>query len=157
MSCGMNKILKLTLSSRTGYPMRMLSNSPSLSSNVKPNCEALGYILDKDGACQYHQAWDSSPLDDKGKKMPIKDKMCICYHFMKFNTYTCGHNAYKLKDTTIKLSNGQYLIPPAEHVVTDYLHSKNHEILLPKAPQAEIIPVKISRDKEEKIAIAGVQ
>jgi len=147
--------IEVNTSSPTGYPMRMLSSSPSLSSNVKPNCEALGYILDKDGACQYHQAWDSAPVDDKGKKMPIKEKMCICYHFMKFNTYTCGHNVHRLKDTTIKLSNGQYLIPPAEHVVTDYLYSKNHEILLPKTPQAEIIPVKLHRDEDgEKVAIA---
>jgi nitronate monooxygenase len=147
--------IEVNTSSPTGYPMRMLNNSPSLSSNVKPNCEALGYILDKDGGCQYHQAWDQAPLDDKGNKMPIREKMCICYHFMKFNTYTCGHNAHRLKDTTIKLASGQYLIPPAEHIMNDYLYSKNHEILLPTAPvnDGSIEPLKHSTD--DKIAIAG--
>lgn len=147
--------IEVNTSSPTGYPMRMLKSSPSLFSNVKPNCEALGYILDKDGNCQYHEAWDKSPLDEKGNKMPISSKMCICYHFMKFNTYTCGHNAHRLKDTTIKLPNGQYLIPSAEQIMLDYLNSKNHEISLPKAPQVGGLPRNITPEKEDKLAIAG--
>jgi nitronate monooxygenase len=123
--------VEVNQSSPTGYPMRMLKSSPSLFSNIKPNCEALGYILDKDGNCQYHQAWDASPLDDKGKKMPIREKMCICYHFMQFNTYTCGQNVHRLKQTTQKHSDGSFIIPSAEHIFNDYVHSKNNEILLP--------------------------
>jgi nitronate monooxygenase len=123
--------VEVNQSSPTGYPMRMLKSSPSLFSNIKPNCEALGYILDKDGNCQYHQAWDASPLDEKGKKMPVRNKMCICYHFMQFNTYTCGQNVHRLKDTTTKLPDGSFYIPPAEHIFNDYLHSRNNEILAP--------------------------
>ena len=37
----------VNLTSPTGYPMRMLKSSPSLNSNIRPNCEALGYLLDK--------------------------------------------------------------------------------------------------------------
>ncbi|HQH27689.1 MAG TPA: nitronate monooxygenase, partial [Oligoflexia bacterium] len=89
--------VEVNLSSPTGYPMRMLKCSPSLSSNIKPNCEALGYILDKNGKCQYHQAWDAAGVDADGKKLPVTEKMCICYHFMRYNCYTCGHNVYRLK------------------------------------------------------------
>ncbi len=124
--------VEVNQSSPTGYPMRMLKSSPSLFSNIKPNCEALGYILDKDGACQYHQAWDASPLDEKGKKMPVREKMCICYHFMQFNTYTCGQNVHRLKQTTVKLPDGSFYIPSAEHIFNDYIYSKNNEVLLPE-------------------------
>lgn len=124
----------VNLSSPTGYPMRMLKNSPSLSSNIKPNCEALGYILDSEGRCQYHQAWQAAGVDEKGNKLAVSDKMCICYHFMKYNCYTCGHNVYRLKDTTIKLASGAYYLPPAEHIFNDYRYSKDHEITLPEVP-----------------------
>ena len=118
-------------SSPTGYLMRMLRSSPSLTSNIRPNCEALGYILDRNGACQYHQAYEATPCDASGKKMAVKDKMCICYHFMKFNCYTCGHNVYRLKDTTVKMSNGLYYLPPAQHIIEDYLYSEEHRISIP--------------------------
>ncbi len=117
--------------SPTGYLMRMLSSSPSMSSNIKPNCEALGYILDKNGYCQYHDAYEAAPVDEKGRKLPIRDKMCICYHFMKFSCYTCGQNVGRLKDTTVKLANGDYYLPPAAHILHDYLHSDERQILLP--------------------------
>jgi nitronate monooxygenase len=143
--------IEVNQSSPTGYPMRMLKSSPSLSSNIKPNCEALGYILDKDGGCQYHQAWDSAPVDEKGKKLPIREKMCICYHFMQFNTYTCGQTASRLKETTSKLPDCTFYIPPAEHIFNDYCYSKNNEILLPKipenAPLAESISKEVSKNE----------
>jgi nitronate monooxygenase len=126
--------VEVNLSSPTGYPMRMLKNSPSLRSNVKPNCEALGYILDSEGRCQYHQAWEAAGLDEKGHKLPVTDKMCICYHFMKYDCYTCGQNVYRLKDTTIKLASGAYYLPPAEHIFNDYRYGKDHEITLPHVP-----------------------
>lgn len=111
----------VNLTSPTGYPMRMLKNSPSLTSNIKPNCEALGYILDKDGQCQYHDAYERTGLDEKGRKLPVTDKMCICFHFMKFGCYTCGHNVFRLKDTTYKLANGEFYLPDAEEVFNSYL------------------------------------
>lgn len=120
--------------SPTGYLMRMLSYSPSLSSNIRPNCEALGYILDRNGHCEYHQAYENAPCNAKGEKLPIPEKMCICYHFMNYSCYTCGHNVYRLKDTTIKLENGEYFIPSAEHVINDYLYSVDHQLRLPEVP-----------------------
>ncbi len=152
--------IEVNHSSPTGYPMRMLTSSPSLTSNIKPNCEALGYILDKDGGCQYHAAWENSPLNEKGKKMPIREKMCICYHFMQFNTYTCGQNASRLRETTLKLSNGSYFIPDAAHIFNDYRYSKNHQIALPniQSLQAEVIPVSDlfnKKDEEESTKIVS--
>ncbi len=123
--------VEVNLSSPTGYPMRMLKSSPSLKSNIKPNCEALGYILDKHGKCQYHQAWEAAATDEAGRKLSVTDKMCICYHFMRYDCYTCGHNVFRLKDTTVKLSNGDYYLPPAEHVFNDYRYSTGNSIFLP--------------------------
>lgn len=124
--------IEINLSSPTGYPMRMLKSSPSLSSNIRPNCEALGYLLDQDGGCAYHQAWDESPVGADGKKEAVSSKMCICYHFMKYSCYTCGHNAYRLKETTVKRDNGLYYIPTAEDIFNDYRYSSDHSIYLPK-------------------------
>lgn len=117
--------------SPTGYPMRMLKYSPSLQSNIKPNCEALGYILDKNGNCQYHDAYKAAPCDENGKKAAVTSKMCICYHFMKFSCYTCGHYVYRLKDTTVRLPNGEFYLPPAAHIIDDYLNSEDHAVRLP--------------------------
>ncbi len=123
--------------SPTGYLMRMLQSSPCLSSNIKPNCEALGYILDRDGYCQYHDAYEAAPVDDKGRKLPVTDKMCICFHFMKFNCYTCGQNVSRLKETTLQLPNGEYYLPPAAHILRDYLYSEDRQISLPKLTALE--------------------
>ena len=128
--------VEVNMSSPTGYPMRMLKCSPSLRSNIKPNCEALGYILDRKGQCAYHQAWENTPVDEKGRKLPVTDKMCICYQFMKYDCYTCGHNVYRLKDTSVKLPNGQYVIPSAEHIFNDYRYSTEHQLALPDLPAA---------------------
>ena len=128
--------VEVNLSSPTGYPMRMLKISPSLHSNVRPNCEALGYILDKNGKCQYHHAWEAAGTDAQGRKLPITDKMCICYHFMRYDCYTCGQNVYRLKETTVKLPNGDFFLPSAEHIFNDYRFSADHKILLP-VPMAE--------------------
>ncbi len=118
--------------SPTGYPIRLLNNSPCIDSNIKPQCEPLGYILGKDGTCQYLTAYENTPVDEKGKKLPVKDKVCLCYHFSKHKCYTCGHYVYRLKDTTNQLPDGSYQLLTAEHVFNDYLYSKDHQIALPE-------------------------
>ncbi|MDG2156269.1 MAG: nitronate monooxygenase [Gammaproteobacteria bacterium] len=122
--------------SATGYLMRMLSNSPCLGANVKPQCEPFGYILSSKGTCLYIDAYDATGVDEKGKKLPVMDKMCTCYHFSKHNVYTCGHYVYRLKDTTNKLADGSYQLLTAEHVFNDYLHSSDHKITLPPIEEA---------------------
>jgi len=123
--------------SATGYLIRMLKNSPAIGSNVKPQCEPLGYTLSSKGTCLYLDAWSATPVDDSGKKLPVEDKVCICYHFGQHNVWTCGDNVYRLKDTTIRLPDGSYQILTVEHVFNDYLYSENHEIAL---PELESIP-----------------
>jgi len=128
--------------SATGYLMRMLKNSPAIGSNVKPQCEPLGYTLSSQGTCLYLDAWAATPVDENGKKLPVKDKICICYHFGQHNVWTCGHTVYRLKDTTNRLPDGTYQILTAEHVFNDYLFSANNEITLP-APVA--MPSKVAQ------------
>lgn len=123
--------IEVNLYSPTGYPMRMLKSSPCLQSNIRPNCAALGYILDKEGKCAYQRAYDATPEDDSGKKLPVQGKMCICYHFMKFTTYTCGQNVYRLKDTMRQSEGGIYELPRAEEIFKDYVYTNVDEKLFP--------------------------
>jgi len=117
--------------SATGYLIRMLKNSPAIGSNIKPQCEPLGYTLSSEGTCLYVDAYYRTGEDENGKKLPVMDKICICHHFGQHNVWTCGHNVYRLKDTTNRLSDGTYQLPSAEHIFNDYLFSENHEIALP--------------------------
>ncbi|NND36486.1 MAG: nitronate monooxygenase [Gammaproteobacteria bacterium] len=123
--------------SPTGYPLRLLKSSPCIGSNIKPQCEPFGYILNKDGGCQYIDAYEATGFDAKGRKLPVKDKVCLCYHFSKYNAYTCGHYVYRLKDTTYQLPDGGYFVPTAEHVFNDYLYSTEHRIALPEHQQLQ--------------------
>ncbi|MEE4186721.1 MAG: nitronate monooxygenase [Gammaproteobacteria bacterium] len=118
--------------SATGYLIRMLKSSPAIGSNIKPQCEPLGYTLSSQGTCLYVDAYYRTGNDENGKKLPVMDKICICHHFGQHNVWTCGHNVYRLKDTTNRLPDGTYQLPPAEHVFNDYLYSENHEVALPK-------------------------
>jgi nitronate monooxygenase len=119
--------------SPTGYLMRMLKNSPCINANSKPSCEAFGYMLSKEGRCPYIDAYKETPVDASGDKLPVAAKICLCYHFSKFQCYTCGHYVYRLKDTTRKLPDGSYQILTAEHVFNDYLYSRDDTISLPPA------------------------
>ncbi len=117
--------------SATGYLIRMLKNSPAIGSNIKPQCEPLGYTLSSEGTCLYVDAYYRTGVDENGKKLPVMDKICICHHFGQHNVWTCGQNVYRLKDTTNRLADGSYQLPSAEHIFNDYLYSENHEIALP--------------------------
>ena len=117
--------------SPTGYPMRMLRQSPGIADGIRPNCEAFGYILDNSGHCQYVDAYNRE-LDKNEGKISVQDKTCLCTQFRKFRIWTCGHNVYRLKDTTHKLEDGKYQLLSAEDVFNDYQFSKDHMIKLPE-------------------------
>jgi len=121
--------------SPTGYPMRMLKQSPGIGSGIRPNCEAFGYILDNHGHCAYVEAYNRE-LEKKPEKISVPDKTCLCTHFRKFSIWTCGHYVYRLKDTTHKLENGKYQMLSAEEVFRDYQYSKDHAITLPEKKQS---------------------
>ncbi|MCK9283393.1 MAG: nitronate monooxygenase [Rhodocyclaceae bacterium] len=118
--------------SPTGYPMRMLKNSPAIGAGIRPNCEAYGYLLDGNGHCAYVDAYNREiTLHPTARKVTVYDKTCLCTHMRNFDCWTCGHYTYRLKDTTRILSDGSYEILSAEHIFNDYQFSKDHKIALP--------------------------
>jgi nitronate monooxygenase len=118
--------------SPTGYPMRMLKNSPAIGAGIRPNCEAYGYLLDATGNCAYINAYNEQvALHPDAKKVVVMDKTCLCTHMRNFDCWTCGHYTYRLKDTTRRRADGTYQTLTAEHVFKDYQLSKDNKIALP--------------------------
>jgi NAD(P)H-dependent flavin oxidoreductase YrpB (nitropropane dioxygenase family) len=119
--------------SPTGYPMRMLRQSPTLQYTIKPNCEGLGYLLDNHGKCayinDYYKALESRTADGR---FTITDHTCLCTGMAKYDCWTCGHTVYRLKQTTNLLDDGTWQLPSAEDIFLDYLMSENHSIKLPE-------------------------
>ena len=126
--------IEVNNTSPTGYPMRMLKNSPSIGSGIRPGCESYGYLLDATGHCDYVDAYNREvAAHPDAKKIAVFDKTCLCTHMRNFKCWTCGHYTYRLKDTSRKLADGSYQILSAEHVFRDYQFSTDHEIALPAA------------------------
>ncbi|HMM47455.1 MAG TPA: nitronate monooxygenase [Thiobacillaceae bacterium] len=119
--------------SPTGYLMRMLKGSPGIGAGIRPNCEAYGYLLDASGRCAYIDAYNREVERNPGaKKLKVFDKTCLCTHMRNFDIWTCGHYAYRLKDTTRRAPDGGYEILSAEHVFRDYQFSTGQKIALPE-------------------------
>ena len=120
--------------SPTGYPMRMLRNTPAIGAGIRPNCEAYGYLLDGSGGCAYITAYNEQiALHPDGKNISVMDKTCLCTHMRNYNCWTCGSTTYRLKDTTRRLADGSYQELSAEHIFHDYQFSTNQQIALPDA------------------------
>jgi nitronate monooxygenase len=118
--------------SPTGYPMRMLKNSPAIGDGIRPNCEAFGYLLDAKGNCQYIEAYNREvAAHPEQRKIKVMDKACLCTHMRNFDCWTCGHYAYRLKDTSRLQDDGRYQLLSAEHVFRDYQFSVDDQIVLP--------------------------
>ncbi|MBC7858109.1 MAG: nitronate monooxygenase [Burkholderiaceae bacterium] len=119
--------------SPTGYPMRMLKNTPAIGAGIRPGCESYGYLLDATGNCAYINSYNrevaAHPAD---KNVVVMDKTCLCTHMRNFNCWTCGQYTYRLKDTTHKLPNGDYQLLSAEHIFKDYQFSVDNQIALPE-------------------------
>ncbi|HEX9180163.1 MAG TPA: nitronate monooxygenase, partial [Burkholderiales bacterium] len=123
--------------SPTGYPMRMLKGSPGIGAGIRPNCEAYGYLLDGSGNCAYIKAYNAEvAAHPDPKKLSVRDKTCLCTHMRNFDIWTCGHYAYRLKDTSRRLPDGSYRVLSAEHVFRDYQFSTDGQITLP--PEAAV-------------------
>ena len=118
--------------SPTGYPMRMLKNSPAIGDGIRPNCEAYGYLLDANGHCQYIDAYNREvAAHPDAKKIKVWDKTCLCTQMRNFDLWTCGHYTYRLKDTTRESPDGSYQLLTAAHIFNDYQYSKGDAIALP--------------------------
>jgi len=119
--------------SPTGYPMRMLKQSPAIGSGIRPNCESYGYILDNKGSCKYIDSYNKAvELKPDAAKIKVFDKTCLCTQMRKFNVWTCGDTSYRLKDTTLKRADGTYQLLDAAHIFKDYQFSTNNQIKLPQ-------------------------
>ena len=126
--------IEVNMISPTGYPMRMLKGSPAIGDGIRPNCEAYGYLLDGTGNCAYITAYNREVAAHPGaKKVSVKDKTCLCTAMRNFDCWTCGHYAYRLKDTSRRLPDGSYEVLSAEHVFRDYQFSTDGKIALPAA------------------------
>jgi nitronate monooxygenase len=125
--------IEVNTTSPTGYPMRMLKNSPSTGAGISPGCESYGYLLDGHGNCSYIDAYNREVAAHPGtKKVAVMDKTCLCTHMRNFNCWTCGHYTYRLKDTTRKNADGSYQVLSAEHIFRDYQFSVDNKIALPE-------------------------
>ena len=126
-----NDIVVNTISP-TGYPMRMLKNTPAIGSGIRPGCESYGYLLDGNGNCAYITSYNREiAAHPDAKKISVMDKTCLCTHMRNFNCWTCGQYTYRLKDTTRRLADGSYQELSAEHIFRDYQFSTEQKIALP--------------------------
>ncbi len=125
--------IEVNMISPTGYPMRMLSNSPAIGDGIRPNCEAYGYLLDAAGNCSYITSYNREVAAHPGaKRVSVMDKTCLCTQMRNFELWTCGHYTYRLKDTSRKLEDGSYQLLTAEHIFKDYQFSTEGDIALPE-------------------------
>jgi nitronate monooxygenase len=124
--------MEVNNTSPTGYPMRMISTSPSIGAGIRPNCEAYGYLLDANGSCAYINAYNAEVARHPDeKKISVKEKTCLCTHMRNYDCWTCGHYTYRLKDTTHRNEDGTYQVLSAEHIFKDYQFSTDNKIALP--------------------------
>jgi NAD(P)H-dependent flavin oxidoreductase YrpB (nitropropane dioxygenase family) len=118
--------------SPTGYPMRMLRNTPAIGSGIRPGCESYGYLLDGNGNCAYITSYNREvAAHPDAKNISVMDKTCLCTHMRNYNCWTCGHYTYRLKDTTRRQADGSYQELSAEHIFRDYQFSTEGKIALP--------------------------
>jgi len=123
----------VNMASTTGYPMRMLTSSPTLRYAIKPNCEGLGYLLENGGKCTYIDEYYNALAERKaGEPLVIKEKTCLCTGMANYDCWTCGHTTYRLKETTRQLSNGKWQLPTAADIFRDYQFSSDQSIRLPE-------------------------
>jgi NAD(P)H-dependent flavin oxidoreductase YrpB (nitropropane dioxygenase family) len=124
--------------SPTGYPMRMLKQTPAIGSGIRPGCESYGYLLDATGNCAYINSYNREvQANPDQKNIQVFDKTCLCTHMRNFKCWTCGSTTYRLKDTTHKLADGSYQILSAEHVFKDYQFSVDNQVALPTLQGAD--------------------
>ncbi|MFB0936463.1 MAG: nitronate monooxygenase [Propionivibrio sp.] len=125
--------IEVNMISPTGYPMRMLSNSPAIGDGIRPNCEAYGYLLDASGNCSYITSYNREVAAHPGaRRVSVMDKTCLCTQMRNFELWTCGHYTYRLKDTSRKQEDGTYQLLTAEHIFKDYQFSTEGNIALPE-------------------------
>lgn len=120
--------VEVNLLSPTGYPMRMLKQSPAIISRIRPMCEEYGYALDASGYCSYNDWYYRDEVHADDAKKP-EERTCLCAMMHGYKVWTCGHNVSRLKETVRRLANGEYQLPSAARVFRDYLFGPTEECL----------------------------
>ncbi len=105
--------------SPTGYPMRLLRQSPTLGKGGRPNCEAFGYLLTNNGTCAYIDSYLREKA--KGGTISVQDKICMCSAMRSYQCWTCGATTSRLKNTVKQLPSGAYELPSAKEILDSYL------------------------------------
>ena len=121
-------------------PNMVACSSPAIGSGVPPNCEAYGYLLDRNGNCKYITAYEEAVARSDGGPVSVTEKTCLCTQMRRFKVWTCGHYAYRLKETALAQGDGTWQLPSAEHVFRDYLYSTDHEVHRPEPDAGEPAP-----------------
>ena len=126
----------VNLLSPTGYPMRMLKQSPAIGSRMPPMCETYGYALDTSGGCSYLD-WYYQQLTGEINGKPAEERVCLCATMHGYKIWTCGQMVWRLKETSPRLANGEYELPSAEHVFSEYLKDADATASAPPLETAE--------------------
>lgn len=114
--------------SPTGYPMRMLRQSPAINANTKPQCAAYGYLLDK-GDCPYLKAVRTALEKNPEDRLPhIAEKTCLCSQMRNYKLWTCGANAWRLKEMSEKTPSGHWRQPSAQEIFLDYMQATHGRV-----------------------------
>ncbi|MBT7888629.1 MAG: nitronate monooxygenase, partial [Deltaproteobacteria bacterium] len=90
-----------------------------IGAGTKPNCESMGYILDREGDCSYIEAYRQAK-EQQPDNISVKDKTCLCTQMRGYNTWTCGHLTSRLKETSQRADDGIYRQLTTEEVFNDY-------------------------------------
>ena len=120
--------------SPTGYLMRMLKSTPAKKMVVPPNCEPYGFLLNH-GQCPYLKQWNAKMSGTSAQELG-EPMCCLCTHMKLYNVWTCGATTYRLKETTVKNSDGTWYFPTCEQVYRDYQFSTENDIAVAH-PQGE--------------------
>jgi nitronate monooxygenase len=119
--------------SPTGYPMRMLSNSPAIGDGIRPNCEAYGYLLDSTGNCSYITAYNREVAANPGVKKISVGTRPVCAR--RCATSIAGPAVTTPTASRIprpRLPDGSYQLLSAEHIFHDYQFSTDGKIRVPE-------------------------
>lgn len=112
--------------SPTGYPMRMLRQSPAINANLKPQCGPYGYMLSH-GRCAYLEAWQKACSEGRLEE-GVPEKTCLCAQMRNCKVWTLGAMAWRLKETSHKDSDGRWVLPTTAEVFDDYCYGVRDEV-----------------------------
>lgn len=112
--------------SPTGYPMRMLTTSPAINSNLKPQCEPYGYMLSH-GTCSYLKAYEEARAAGRLAE-GVPEKTCLCAQMRNCKVWTVGATGWRLKEASEKGPDGRWILPGTAEVFDDYRYGIHDEV-----------------------------